>query len=239
MTYLLNPSEILGADCGFETFGALKRAEEREFGRFETRGAILSCWDELPKGEVATPNASNLGAASFQYVPSPDQGKVYSDLAVEAGGWAAPTGNRQAQTLAQLGALVRVLPGPVTSAVAIRAALFSLEPRLLTPHLTAERRYEWIRLVGLEAEPRAGVTTLGLGSAAGWTEAKATLLATGSLVEDTKARTWAPGINLENYPIDSWPGRARFALEEALRLASTSTEMSSDETEALKRIAAV
>ncbi|MGO7265004.1 Eco57I restriction-modification methylase domain-containing protein [Rhizobium leguminosarum] len=238
MTYLLDPPEVLGADCGFETFGALKRAEVREFGRFETRDAILSRWDELATGETATPNATDL--AGEPHVLFPDlTGDTHSDLSVEAGFWATPQGNRQVQTLAQLGALVRVLPDQVNSAVAVRAALFSLEPRLLTPHLSAERRDEWLRLVGSEAEPRAGVITLGLGSATGWAEAKSTLLATGSLIEDTKARTWVPGVDLENYPIDSWPGRARFALDEALRLASTNTEMSDDETEALKRIAAV
>ncbi|MDW9959467.1 N-6 DNA methylase [Sinorhizobium meliloti] len=236
MTYLLDPSEVLGADCGFETFGALKRAEVREFGRFETRDAILSRWDELATGEAATPNAADLDHAQLLNVSALN---TRSGPSVGAGGWATPHGNRQVQTLAQLGALVRVLAGPVDRAIATRAALFSLEPRLLTPHLSAERRDEWLRLVGSEAEPRTGVTTLGLGSAAGWAEAKATLLATGSLVEDTKARTWIPGVGLENYPIDTWSGRARFALDEALRLASTNTEMSIDETEALKRIAAV
>jgi hypothetical protein len=49
MAYLLDPAAILGAECGFETFGALKRAEEREFdGRFLTRDLILEAWDEFP-----------------------------------------------------------------------------------------------------------------------------------------------------------------------------------------------
>ncbi|CAA2158505.1 putative type I restriction enzymeP M protein [Methylobacterium brachiatum] len=54
MRYLLDPSDILGPEAGFETFGALKRADEREFGgRFLTRDLILEIWDELP-----TPNSA-------------------------------------------------------------------------------------------------------------------------------------------------------------------------------------
>lgn len=49
MRYLLDPADILGPDCGFETFGALKRAEEREFKRFLTRDMILEAWDCLPR----------------------------------------------------------------------------------------------------------------------------------------------------------------------------------------------
>jgi hypothetical protein len=49
MAYLLDPAAILGAECGFETFGALKRAEEREFSwRFLTRDLILEAWEQLP-----------------------------------------------------------------------------------------------------------------------------------------------------------------------------------------------
>jgi hypothetical protein len=48
MRYVLDPSEILGPDCGFEIFGALRRADEREFnGAFLTRDLILNAWDRL------------------------------------------------------------------------------------------------------------------------------------------------------------------------------------------------
>jgi N-6 DNA Methylase len=49
MRYLLDPADILGPDCGFETFGALKRAEARAFGgAFMSRDLILETWDRLP-----------------------------------------------------------------------------------------------------------------------------------------------------------------------------------------------
>ena len=49
MRYILDPVDILGVGAGFETFGALKRAEERTFARrFLTRELILGAWDSLP-----------------------------------------------------------------------------------------------------------------------------------------------------------------------------------------------
>jgi hypothetical protein len=45
MRYLLDPTDILGSDCGFESFGALKRAECRDFGEFRTRRLILEAWE--------------------------------------------------------------------------------------------------------------------------------------------------------------------------------------------------
>jgi hypothetical protein len=48
MRYLLDPADVLGEGCGFETFGALKRAEEKQWnGRFRTRELILETWDRL------------------------------------------------------------------------------------------------------------------------------------------------------------------------------------------------
>src|SRR5208337_3498489 len=50
MRYVLDPSDVLGADCDFETFGALKRAEEQEFGgSFRSRDMILETWRALPQ----------------------------------------------------------------------------------------------------------------------------------------------------------------------------------------------
>jgi hypothetical protein len=49
MRYLLDPADVLGPDCGFETFGALKRAEARASGgAFTSRDLILDTWDSLP-----------------------------------------------------------------------------------------------------------------------------------------------------------------------------------------------
>ena len=47
MRFLLDPTDILGSECGFETFGAFKRAECREFGEFRTRRLILEAWENF------------------------------------------------------------------------------------------------------------------------------------------------------------------------------------------------
>jgi hypothetical protein len=51
MRYLLDPSEILGNECGIETFGALKRSEIRRDGNFTSMNDILSAW-----ADVGTPH---------------------------------------------------------------------------------------------------------------------------------------------------------------------------------------
>ena len=60
MRYLLDPADILGADCGFETFGALQRAERRQFGEFRTRRLILEKWESLPHAVGKTVAVSAL-----------------------------------------------------------------------------------------------------------------------------------------------------------------------------------
>jgi hypothetical protein len=63
MRYLLDPADILGADCGFETFGALKRAEMRiSRNKFTSRDLILRTWDELPSPRSLPAKSSGQGA---------------------------------------------------------------------------------------------------------------------------------------------------------------------------------
>jgi hypothetical protein len=62
MRYLLDPTDILGPDCEFETFGALQRAERRAFGQFRTRCSILETWSGLPSPESAFPPRLALSA---------------------------------------------------------------------------------------------------------------------------------------------------------------------------------
>jgi hypothetical protein len=224
LRFILDPSKVHGHDYPSETFRVLRDKELASLGEYRTERLTLEAWDRMERGEVAASEVENPAISS---APT-----------VNAGDWAMPSGDPADHTLAQLAALVRVLPGPVDSALAIRAALFSLEPRLLTPYLSPERRLEWLRCVGSEAEPRLGVATFALGSATGWGKAKSFLRGTGRLVENTHAGTWAPGTGLDDFPLEGWPGRARFALEEATRLATKSTPMSSEETEAQRYLAA-
>ena len=56
MRYVLDPQNILGPECGFETFGALKRAEKRASRIFFSRDIIVERWTNLP-----VPAHSDLG----------------------------------------------------------------------------------------------------------------------------------------------------------------------------------
>lgn len=49
MRYMLDPSDVLGPDCGFETFGALQRAECKVHKEFRTRRLILETWNKMPQ----------------------------------------------------------------------------------------------------------------------------------------------------------------------------------------------
>jgi hypothetical protein len=64
MRYLLDPGDILGRDCGFETFGALMRAECKAHKAFVTRDLILATWESLPKTNSAPESAVDKPAAS-------------------------------------------------------------------------------------------------------------------------------------------------------------------------------
>ena len=53
MRYVLDPSDILGPDCGYETFGALQRAEIRAHHEFRSQRLILETWNRLPSPSAA------------------------------------------------------------------------------------------------------------------------------------------------------------------------------------------
>jgi hypothetical protein len=230
MRYLLDPGALLGPDCGIETFGALKRAEMRGNQPFTSFDLIMQAWDNL-----AVP-------AITATAHMPDTTIEIGDFsALPTGAWGTPQGgDARAKTLAMIAAILKALPGPVSSTLARRAAVYALEPRLLTPRLDESRRAEWRRLVGAEAEPRRGVTTLGLGGATGWGEAVRLLGATGALVEDAGSGTWAPGTGLDAYFTDSWPRRATFALAAtaAILNAETADALTAEEEEGFAALAA-
>ncbi len=47
MLYILDPDNILGQDCGVETFKALRNAEQRVFDEFRTQKLILDAWERV------------------------------------------------------------------------------------------------------------------------------------------------------------------------------------------------
>ena len=45
--YILRPADVLGEDCGIETFKRLQLNEERDFGEYRTRRLVLEAWDRF------------------------------------------------------------------------------------------------------------------------------------------------------------------------------------------------
>lgn len=52
LRYILDPSDVMGADYPSETFRVLKNNEIREFGEYRTRRLVLEAWDKLQSGEL-------------------------------------------------------------------------------------------------------------------------------------------------------------------------------------------
>lgn len=53
MLYILDPANVLGEECGIETFKALRNREIRELGEFRTQRLILDAWDRIEaRGEL-------------------------------------------------------------------------------------------------------------------------------------------------------------------------------------------
>jgi hypothetical protein len=55
LLYVLDPDDILGADCGVETFKALRNREKREFGEYRTRRLVLEAWDRFAEDGTFDP----------------------------------------------------------------------------------------------------------------------------------------------------------------------------------------
>jgi hypothetical protein len=190
MRYLLDPSDVLGPDCGFETFGALKRAEQRvSGGTFTSRDRILAAWRTL---------------------------RVPVDLtSLPDGAWARSGQLQPSDTGAALAAILKAMQGPMPIRSVRLAAALLLEPRLASPLLPPALAVEWRRLVGTEADPLPGsVATFSARINAAWGAAVRNHRGNDRLLEDASSGTWAPGAGLETIDTAGWPdGRARYILD--------------------------
>lgn len=194
MLYILDPDNILGKDCGIETFKALRNREQREFNEFRTQRLIEEAWDRL-----------TITEAKLALAELPD------------GAWTRAT-QQPHDAGAALTAILKVINGPTPSRTVRFAAALVLEPRLLTALLPAAQAQEWRRLVGQEAEPRTGnVVGFAARTNQGWGTSVSNHRGNGRLIEDLSTGTWTPGPGLDVFDTAGWPdGRASFALE-ALR----------------------
>ena len=218
MRYVLDPGDILGRDCGFETFGALMRAEFKASQAFLTRDLILSTWDSLPKTSPA-PEAAILMPASL--VPP---SFAISDLPnLPNLAWARHDQHQAAAAQAILVAVLKVLGRPAPVRQVRQAAVLCLNPCALLSRLTPKEQVDWRRVVGTEAEPLQGVSQFTSAVNSAWREATVHLRATGRLQENLAEDTWAAGQGLDLFPTAGWgEGRAQFVVSVLQRAAANS-----------------
>jgi hypothetical protein len=214
--YIIDPADVL-PDATFENFGALKRAEVREFnGVFRTKELILETWNTLDLSSTADARraAPQKEQPAARPVPTPTH-------SLPDGAWARPNQQLDAATaVSQLAAILKLLPGPTPIETVRLAGLCSLQPKYLPPFLASkEARATWARLVNEPVDSGPNVAAFAPRMDANWRSAFTQLVGQGCLVENAVAQTWAPGSNLHGYYTDGWPdGRAHFVLE-ALRNA--------------------
>lgn len=205
MLYILDPANILGQDCGIETFKALRNREQREFNEFRTQRLIEEAWDRLKMAEARPAIATLPDGAWMRAAQQPN----------DAG--------------AALTAILKAIDAPTPSRTIRLAAAMMLEPHLLTSLLPDARAREWRRVVGRESEPRTGnVVGFAARTNQGWGIAVSNHRGNGRLIENLSAGTWAPGPGLDAFDTAGWPdGRAGFVLEalSALDLHTTVTSM--------------
>lgn len=191
MQYILDPANILGEDCGIETFKALQNHEQREFNEFRTQRLIEEAWDRLKVVEPRPALATLPDGAWIRVTQQPN----------DAG--------------AALTAILKAIDRPTPSRTIRLAAAMILEPHLRTSLLPTTQARKWRRLVGQEAEPRTGnVVGFSARINQGWGTAVSNHRGNGRLLENLPAGTWAPGSGLDAFDTVGWPdGRAGFVLE--------------------------
>lgn len=211
--YVLNPSKALGEDCGFETFGALKRAEEREFGRFLSQDLILEAWGHLAlPGDVAQVETRTAEVVALPTAPPPLR---LPDLApIPDSDWVRVGANGEVGDM--LTAILKAMSGPMPISRVRLAVLLALESDLLLPHLDSEPAAHWTRLTG--TKPSTTFDQI----ATQWGEAVRHLRALGMMVEDLESETWGPGTGLSEIKTDGWPdGRALMVLDALRRIGES------------------
>src|SRR5690606_5844424 len=189
LRYILDPTDVYGADYPSETFRVLKEREVKEYGKYRTRDLVLEAWDQLEPGGLTTISpAMRISAKGAERVD-------FSKLSY--GAWARPVQDPRAETGAQLAAILKAMKGPLPARQVRLAALLALEPRLLLAYLDEEAAANWRRLIGSEADPLPPGTPSFIARAdAAWGAAVRNLRTNGHLIEDTQAGTWAPGAGL-------------------------------------------
>ncbi|NKX17322.1 hypothetical protein HGG75_26155 [Ochrobactrum pseudogrignonense] len=205
MLYILDPDNILGLDCGVETFKALRNAELREFKEFRTQRLIEEAWDRLERDGSATLGTAEAIFAAAHPIELPSLGQLPDAV------WAwSQANNEHDRVRTQLRALVGILPEPSDVRRVRLAALACLQPALLDGFLSEEDRREWQRLV---AHP-SKVTQLVPPTNVAWGTAFNALVSSAVLDVSSDGTLWGAGKRLDRSTLnanDPAVGRALFA----------------------------
>jgi len=209
LRYILDPSDIYGADYPSETFRVLKNNDIAKYGEYRTAKLVLQAFDQLTAGTLAT-EVVRLDADKIEVrTPAP------TSIPLAVNTWARSRIDARGETGAMVAALLKTIDGPTPIRQVRLAAVLALEPRLLTQQLDVKLSAEWQRIIGDEARPLPkGVVQFVPPADETWGAAVRGLRTRGNLVEDLRAGTWAPGTGLDKIETEGWPeGRAGFVLE--------------------------
>ena len=211
LRYILDPTDVEGADYPSETFRVLMEKEIRQFGEYRTRRLVLEAWDRMEVDGTFVNLGFRAGPivdTAIGVVQKPAFENLPDEVWVRA--WQQPSDAGAALT-----AILKAINGATPSRSIRLVAAVMLEPQLLTSLLPETQAREWRRLVGQEAEPRTGnVVGFATRTNQGWGVAISNHRGNGRLIEDLSAGTWAPGPGLDAFDTAGWPdGRAGFVLE--------------------------
>lgn len=185
LRYVLDPKDVMGADYPSETFRVLQKNEIAKYGEYRTRRLVLAAYDTLV---AAAPDTAT----------------------VTDGDWTYDTRD-EADVRLLLAAVVRRMRQPRPIGDVALAFLYAAQPHLLMPHLSADRKAEWRRLVGNAAVPAGNVLSFASVHLSRFVEAKGRLAADGAWLFDRTAGTVDRGSAVYGIPLPpSTEGRADF-----------------------------
>lgn len=206
LCYILDPADVKGRDYPSETFRVLKEKEIRQFGEYRTRLLVLGSWDQMEAdGTFANLGLGDTRAASFDSTVLEMQS--VTDLPDGAWIWPASIQLRDRLRYAAQYALWQM--DTAIDGWHIRFAIASLaEPALLTPLLAADDQKQWIRLLGVAAQPARGTIRLNPAINAAWRSMFEKLITSGQLAENSDG-SWAPGQHFNTAGLETNPVHAQ------------------------------
>lgn len=260
LRYILDPADVMGTEYPSETFRVLKEKELKLYKEYRTQRLVLDAWDRMERGEllcpapydkakdrtsvaqpmgIVSPQASNqnllFGAGPlFEAIEStPIARPILADPStLPDDAWVMPNYSSISVQL-QIAAILKQLPGPTSAARVRLAALYALNPQLLTAGLSGNDLKIWQRLVGNSARisgatkviqfiPRLNIE---------WRDAYTQLRGMHALLEDATNDTWAPGSIVQEFLTEGWAdGRAGFVIKamEGMEIETSITKLPVD-----------